>query len=160
VTRDAHLKRWVNQPPAGPLVEALRTAERRRAIDLLGTNDRVLDLASEAGVTREIDAAVTRVDFSPDASEYASQVLDATEFRTVDPESPDLPFDTGKFDAVVSIGPYDWKFLAVDALTDEVHRDARAGRPVRLLGADAALAVMPSPTGTPIGTTPPMKRFR
>lgn len=122
MTRDAHLKRWVNQPPAGPLVEALRTAERRRAIDLLGTNDRVLDLASEAGVTREIDAAVTRVDFSPDASEYASQVLDATEFRTVDPESPDLPFDTGKFDAVVSIGPYDWKFLAVDALTDEVHR--------------------------------------
>ncbi|WP_049900056.1 methyltransferase domain-containing protein [Halococcus agarilyticus] len=124
MTRDARLKRWVNQPPASPIVEALRAAERRRALELLGTNDRVLDLASEAGVTEGIDASVTRVDFSPAASEYAEQVLgDAADaFRTADPESPQLPFDAGTFDAAVSIGPYDWKFLAVDDLTEEVDR--------------------------------------
>jgi SAM-dependent methyltransferase len=123
VTRDTRLKRWVNQPPASPIVEALRAAERRRALDLLGTNDRVLDLASEAGVTGGIDASVTRVDFSPAASEYAEQVLgDANAFHVADPESPALPLDAGAFDAAVSIGPYDWKFLAVEALTAEVDR--------------------------------------
>jgi SAM-dependent methyltransferase len=124
VTRDATLRKWVRQPATSPIIQYLRDEERQRALSHLdGTT--VLDLASESSVTTGIEAgSVTRVDFSADASEYAREVIgDAAErYQIADPETPILPFDDGAFDAALSIGPYDWKFLDVDALTEEIHR--------------------------------------
>lgn len=124
MTRDVTLRKWVRQPPASPLVEYFRTEEHERALAHLNA-DRVLDVASESSVTTTIDAdSVARVDFSVDASEYARELLgdDVDRFRTVDPEAPRLPFEDGEFDGAISVGPYDWKFLAVEALTEELHR--------------------------------------
>lgn len=123
VTRDVTLRKWVRQPPTSPIIQHLRDAERRRALDRLD-GEHVLDLASESAVTSGIDAeSVTRVDFSSDASEFAREVLgDDIDYRTTEPESPTLPFEDGTFDGAVSIGPYDWRFLDVDTLTKEIHR--------------------------------------
>ena len=72
--REALLARWVEQPPASPIVQYLRDAEREAALDLLGTCESALDVAAEGGVTRNVDAdRVTRVDFSPAASERAQE---------------------------------------------------------------------------------------
>jgi SAM-dependent methyltransferase len=125
VTRDKILKRWVKQPPVGPNIQYLRDAERLSAWDQLGERNRVLDIASESNVTAGLDADhVTRLDFSPDAIEYAREVLgtDVDRYEVTDPETPDLPFADDDFDGAVSIGPYDWKFLDVRGLTDELHR--------------------------------------
>ena len=123
VSRDATLRKWVRQPPASPIIQHLRDEERRRALASLA-GARVLDVASESRVTADVEAeSLTRVDFSPDASEYASDLLGGVDsFVTTDPASPELPFEEGAFDAAVSIGPYDWKFLDTTALTDELHR--------------------------------------
>jgi SAM-dependent methyltransferase len=124
VTRDATLRKWVHQPPTTPLIQQLRDEERRRALAHLD-GDRVLDLASESSVTTEIETeSLARVDFSEDASAYASDLMGDTvdRHRTAEPEQPTLPFESDEFDAAVSIGPYDWKFLDVEALTGEVHR--------------------------------------
>jgi SAM-dependent methyltransferase len=125
VTRDKILKRWVKQPPVGPNIQYLRDAERLSARDQLGERNRVLDIASESNVTAGLDADhVTRLDFSPDAIEYAREVLgtDVDRYEVTEPETPDLPFADDDFDGAVSIGPYDWKFLDVRGLTDELHR--------------------------------------
>ncbi|EMA45041.1 methyltransferase family protein [Halococcus morrhuae DSM 1307] len=124
VTRDAILRKWVRQPPTTPLIQQLRDEERQRALAELD-GGRVLDLASEANVTRGVSAdSLTRVDFSDDASSYASETIgDAVdEYQSADPERPTLPFADDAFDAAVSIGPYDWKFLDVESLTAEVGR--------------------------------------
>lgn len=125
--RDEMLKNWVEQPPAEPIIQYLRDAERESALDLLGERERVLDVASEANLTRQADADhVTRVDFSEAAIDHAREVLSDAEhverFEQVDPADPVLPFDDDAFDGAVSLGPYDWKFLDVDALTAELHR--------------------------------------
>lgn len=123
--RDATLRKWVSQPPTSPIMQSLRDEERRRALARLD-GARVLDLASEARVTGGIEAeSVARVDFSPAASEYAKEVVGDVEFHTADPENPDLPFEGNAFDAAISIGPYDWRFLDVEGLTAEVHRVLR-----------------------------------
>ncbi|WP_435076777.1 class I SAM-dependent methyltransferase [Halococcus sp. AFM35] len=124
VTRDATLRKWVRQPPTTPLIQQLRDEERKRALAHLD-GERVLDLASESSVTRAIAAdSLTRIDFSDDASAYASETIGNTIdcYRAADPEQPVLPFPDDAFDAAVSIGPYDWKFLDVAALTAEVGR--------------------------------------
>ena len=123
--RDSILKNWVEQPPAEPNIQYLRDAERINAWQQLGRRSHVLDIASEANVTSGLDAeTITRVDFSSDAIEHARTLLGDTvdRYRVVDPETPHLPFDDGAFDGVVSIGPYDWKFLDIQALTTEVRR--------------------------------------
>ena len=123
--RDEVLDRWVEQPPVGPNIQYLRDAERAAALDRIRGRDRVLDVASEANVTRGLDApSVTRVDFSPGAADRAREALgDAVdEYATADPDDPALPFDDGAFDAAVAVGPYDWTFLDVAGLTDEVGR--------------------------------------
>lgn len=123
--RDKLLKRWVEQPPANPNMQYLRDAERRAALHQLGRQEGVLDLASESNVTKEINADnVARLDFSTAASAHAQQVLgdSVTEYAVTDPEWPQLPFDDSEFDAAVSIGPFDWKFLDVDRLLTELHR--------------------------------------
>lgn len=131
VTRDVTLRKWVRQPPASPIIQHLRDEERRRALAHLD-GARVLDIASESRVTADIDTeSVTRVDFSPDAGEYTREVIgDAVaRHQTADPETPMLPFEDNEFDAAISIGPYDWKFLDVERLTAELHRVlAPAGR--------------------------------
>jgi SAM-dependent methyltransferase len=124
VTRDATLRKWVRQPPTTPLIQQLRDEERKRALAQLD-GKRVLDLASESSVTRAIAAdSLTRVDFADDASAYASDTIGDTvdRYRTTDPEQPTLPFADDAFDATISIGPYDWKFLDIEALTAEVGR--------------------------------------
>ncbi len=124
VTRDVLLRKWVCQPSTSPIIQHLRDEERKRALAHLD-GARVLDLASESGVTSDITAeSVTRVDFSTDASKYAREIIGDTvdRYQTADPESPMLPFEDGEFDAAISIGPYDWKFLDIETLTEELHR--------------------------------------
>jgi SAM-dependent methyltransferase len=124
VTRDATLRKWVRQPSTTPLIQSLRDEERRRALAHLD-GARVLDLASETNVTRDIESdSLARVDFSEAASAYANELIGDTveRYRTTDPEQPTLPFESGAFDAAVSIGPYDWKFLDSETLTAEVGR--------------------------------------
>lgn len=128
--REETLTRWVDQPPADPLTQHLRDAERERALALLGERGRVLDVASETGVTANLDAeAVTRVDFADAAGERAETLLgDRVErYERVSPESPRLPFPENGFDAAVCVGPYDWRFLDVEALTAEVRRVVAPG---------------------------------
>ena len=123
--RDEVLMRWVRQEPATPNVQYLRDAERASALDLLGDASTVLDVASESNVTRSLPGeTVVRVDFSTDAAAYAADLLgeDLDDGVVVDPESPSLPFADDAFDGAVSIGPFDWKFLDLDALLAEVHR--------------------------------------
>nr|WP_264475070.1 class I SAM-dependent methyltransferase [Salinirubrum litoreum] len=119
------MTRWVRQPPAGPNVQYLRDAERLAALDQLGHREHVLDVASESTVTAGLDAdRVTRLDFSPDARDYARETLGdrVDRYEWVDPGDPTLPFETDEFDAAVSIGPFDWKFLDVDRLAAELAR--------------------------------------
>ncbi|WP_048077275.1 methyltransferase domain-containing protein, partial [Halorubrum sp. AJ67] len=123
--REELLAKWVVQPSAPPNVQYLRDAERLAAWDLLGRRERVLDVASEANVTAGVDAAeVTRLDFSPAASDRARSVLDddVERYEHTDPESPRLPFPDDAFDGAVSIGPFDWKFLDTAALSAELGR--------------------------------------
>ena len=123
--RDNILKQWVEQPPVGPNIQYLRDAERVHAWEQLGISDHILDVASESNVTKELDADhVTRLDFSADAIEHARDILGdrVDHYEWVSPEQPDLPFEDDAFDAVVSIGPYDWKFLDIYRLTSELHR--------------------------------------
>ena len=128
--REETLTRWVDQPPADPLTEYLRDAEREQALALLGERGHVLDVASEAGVTASLAAGtVTRVDFAAAASERAETLLGdrVSRYEQVSPESPRLPFPDDQFDAAVCIGPYDWRFLDVAALTAEVRRVVAPG---------------------------------
>ncbi|ESP86929.1 class I SAM-dependent methyltransferase [Candidatus Halobonum tyrrellensis] len=128
--RDDVLDRWVEQPPVGPNIQYLRDAERAAALDRLEGGGRVLDVASEANVTRGVDAReVVRVDFSPAAADRAAGTLgDAVDrYEAIDPDDPALPFDDGAFDAAVSVGPYDWRFLDVAGLTAEVGRVLDSG---------------------------------
>ena len=123
--RDNVLKRWVEQPTVGSNIQYLRDAERVRAWEQLGTAAHVLDVASESNVTKELDADhVTRLDFSADAIDHARDLLGdrVDHYEWVSPEQPDLPFEDDAFDAVISIGPYDWKFLDIHRLTSELHR--------------------------------------
>jgi len=123
--RDAVMRQWVRQPPVGPNMQYLRDAEWTAARDLVGEQERVLDVASESRLTRSLDAErVDRIDFSPDASERARELLDdfVAQFETTVPEDPELPFPDDAFDAAACIGPYDWKFLNVEPLTAELHR--------------------------------------
>ena len=115
VTRDAILKRWVSQPPTTPIIQSLRDEERRRALARL-KGRRVLDLASEANVTTGIESdAVTRVDFSPDASAHAREVLgDGIDYHAIDPENPELPFEKSEFDAAVVFAACAEKGTAVE----------------------------------------------
>ena len=127
---ESRLVRFVDQPPATPNVQYLRDEERVRALDHLGHCDRVLDVASESGVTAGIDAnEVARVDFAPAASDTAQTVLGDTvsEYALASYDDPKLPFDDDSFDAVVCIGPYDWPFLDIDALTAEIRRVVAPG---------------------------------
>ncbi|WP_158601446.1 class I SAM-dependent methyltransferase [Halosegnis longus] len=126
------LSEWVDQPPAGPLVQYLRDAERRAVLETLDSPTHVLDIASETGVTRALpdDAAVTRVDFSPEASARERETLDGVEtFASTTPESPTLPFGRSRFDAAVCVGPLDWRFLDADHLSREVSRVLTRGGP-------------------------------
>ncbi|MFD1515739.1 class I SAM-dependent methyltransferase [Halomarina rubra] len=123
--RDEALTRWVDQPPADPVYQYLRDAEKEEAWDLLGERGRVLDIASEANVTRGLDAEeVCRVDFSDAAIDHSEELLgdDVSRYERVSPESPRLPFPDNHFDGAVCIGPYDWRFLDIEALTAEVRR--------------------------------------
>src|SRR5699024_8349023 len=115
VSRDTILKKWVSQPPTTPIMQSLRDEERRRALARLD-GERVLDLASESNVTAGLESdGVTRVDFSPDASAYARQVLgDGIDYHSTDPENPELPFEKNELDTAVSIGPYAWPLLQLD----------------------------------------------
>ncbi|MFC7165292.1 class I SAM-dependent methyltransferase [Halospeciosus flavus] len=123
--RNNVLERWVKQPPAEPNVQYLRDAERITAWEQLGERDAVLDVASEANVTAGLDAErVTRLDFSGKSIEYAREILgdQVDRYDWVEPGDPRLPFADDAFDAAVSIGPFDWKFLDVETLTDELER--------------------------------------
>ena len=125
MTRDTRLRKWVRQPPTTPIIQSLRDEERRRALGHLDSGGCVLDIASESNVTTDIEAkSLTRVDFSPDANEYAQEIIGngVERYQRTTPESPGLPFKDDMFDAAISIGPYDWKFLDIETLTAELHR--------------------------------------
>jgi len=123
--RDAVVRQWVRQPPVGPNMQYLRDAEWGAARRLVGEHGAILDVASESRVTAALGAdRVTRVDFSPEATQRARDLLgDAVaQYETTTPEKPRLPFSDDAFDAVVCVGPYDWKFLDIETLTAEVRR--------------------------------------
>jgi hypothetical protein len=124
------LTQWVEQPPATPIVQYLRDAERDAAVEQLQSAGRTLDVASESSVTTALSAErITRLDFSPRASERAREILGDTvdQFAVTEPQNPTLDFDKNAFDTAISIGPYDWKFLDVAVLTDELHRVVDSG---------------------------------
>lgn len=126
--RDETLRRWVRQPPADPNVQYLRDAERLKAWSLVEGCESVLDVGSEANVTAGLEAeTVARIDFSAAAGDRATAALGdlIDRHETVDPDRPELPFDDDSVDAAVSVGPYDWRFLDIDALTRELHRVVR-----------------------------------
>jgi len=142
--RERLLADWAEQPPAPPIVQYLRDAERSAALDLLDrrspsvvvseperTRDHhVLDIASEANVTRKLSAEqITRVDFSCAASETARETLGETvdRYETVEYDDPTLPLKSDMVTAAISVGPYDWRFLDRNRLTGEVHRVLRPG---------------------------------
>jgi SAM-dependent methyltransferase len=128
--REARLKRWVRQPPASPNVQYLRDAEHEAALRLLGRCERVLDVASESTVTERIAAdEVTRVDFSSAASSYARELVGdrVAAYGVADPAAPRLPLADDSVDGVICVGPYDWQFLDVSALTAEIERVCRPG---------------------------------
>lgn len=119
------IKRWVKQPPSTPLVQYLRDSEKISAWKFINGKEKVLDIASESNVTLGIKAKyITRVDVSLEASSLAKNILKdvVQEFVIIDPRRPILPFPKDSFDAAVSIGPYDWLFLDIIKLTDEVYR--------------------------------------
>lgn len=123
--RDEVMRQWVRQPPVGPNMQYLRDAEWEAAGHLVGRRGDVLDVASEARVTDSLDGeTLTRIDFSQGASQRAADILEdvVDRFETTTPSNPRLPFDDDAFDAAVSIGPYDWKFLDVETLTTELNR--------------------------------------
>ncbi|MFC7229665.1 methyltransferase [Salinirubellus salinus] len=120
---------WVKQPPANPTVQYLRDAERRATrqclAGLTGRDAHLLDVASEVNVTADVQAErITRLDFSRDASARAEEILgdSVDEYVVTDPTAPVLEFDSGRFDGGLSVGPYDWLFLDIETLTDELHR--------------------------------------
>lgn len=124
------LKKWVKQPPTTPLVQYLRDAEKISAWRFIRGRKKILDIASESNVTLRIKAEyITRVDASPESSTIAKKILQSVvnKFVVVIPSSPLLPFSTDRFDAAVSIGPYDWLFLDIKKLTDEVYRVVMPG---------------------------------
>lgn len=126
--RERLLADWVTQPPTVPIVQYLRDAEREAAVATIGPHEHVLDVASEATVTRSLDAdRVTRVDFSPDASDAAAAALGETvdEYLVADPGEPDIDLPDAAVDGAISVGPYDWRFLDVEALTAEALRVLR-----------------------------------
>ena len=123
--KDEILKLWIKQPLAKPLVQYLRDAEKISAWTFLGNKEKVLDIASESNVTLGIDAEyLVRVDASIEASAYSRKILKdkVNRFETINPKDPVLPFEDNTFDAAVSIGPYDWKFLDIEKITDELYR--------------------------------------
>jgi SAM-dependent methyltransferase len=123
--RDEVLTDWVEQPPADPVYQYLRDAEKEQAWDLLGSRECILDVASEVNVTRGLDAEeIHRADFSAAAIDHARSKLgdEVARYERVVPESPRLPHPDDHFDGAVSLGPYDWRFLDVAALTAEVRR--------------------------------------
>lgn len=130
VNKEEILIKWVKQPPAAPLVQYLRDAEKISAWRFTGNKKNVLDIASESSVTLGIKAEhITRVDASPEASTMAKKILQSVvnKFVVVTPSNPLLPFSADRFDAAVSIGPYDWLFLDIKKLTDEVYRVVMPG---------------------------------
>lgn len=130
MNREELLAKWVDQPPTTPIAQYLRDAEREAAVESVGDVGHALDLGSEATVARELSAdRLSRLDFSTAAGETAREVLgtQVTEYATTDPGSPRLPFDDDAFDAAVSVGPYDWRFLDVGTLTAEVRRVLEPG---------------------------------
>lgn len=123
--RESVLVDRVDRPPAPPLVGYLHDVERRTAVDVTTEATRVLDVASAAAVTSGLSAdRVDRVDFSAAASDHAGDLLSdrVASFATVSPGDPVLPFSDETFDAAVCVGPYDWRFLAVETLTEEIRR--------------------------------------
>ena len=125
VNREEILTKWVKQPPAAPLVQYLRDAEKISAWRFIGNKKRVLDIASESNITLGIKAEhITRVDASLKASNLAKEILGkiVNDFVVIDPSNPILPFPKNSFNAAVSIGPFDWLFLDIEKLTNEVYR--------------------------------------
>ncbi|WP_407271849.1 class I SAM-dependent methyltransferase [Radiobacillus sp. PE A8.2] len=119
------LLKWVKQPPARPLIQYLRDAEKVAAWKLMGRSEKAMDLASECNVTKGIDAKhVTRVDVSKQASDYASEILrdHVKDFIVIDAENPQFVVGDQQYNAAVSIGPYDWLFLDIHKLTREMYR--------------------------------------
>jgi len=119
------LKKWVKQPPTTPLVQYLRDVEKISAWRFIRGKKKILDIASESNVTLGINAEhITRVDASLEACNLAKEILGkvVNNFVVIDPLNPILPFPKNNFDAAVSIGPYDWLFLDIEKLTNEVYR--------------------------------------
>lgn len=130
---DEIILRWTKQPPTIPIVQYLRDEEKRQALELIGDSKIVLDIGSEINVTLNIVASkIIRIDFSRKASKIVKDTIQKKQphdiifkFCHIDVHSPKLLYPSNYFDAVISIGPYDWKFLDVYKLTSEIYRVLR-----------------------------------
>ena len=84
----------------------------------------ILDVASEVRVSHSLFKSgwnIWRVDFSSESAEQARKY--GPEYKAhivIDPSRPKLPLSRKFFDAAISIGPFDFKFLDVDVLVEEV----------------------------------------
>jgi SAM-dependent methyltransferase len=84
----------------------------------------VLDLASEIRVSHSLFKRgwkICRVDLSQEsAAEARKQGPEYCAHIVVDPSQPKLPFHKNLFEAAISIGPFDFQFLDIDVLLEEV----------------------------------------
>jgi len=121
--------KFVKQPPTdNPLVEYLRKIEWAYSLKFLSKKRKVLDIGSEINVSKKIKSTyLCRIDFSQQASNRGAKLLRSREkdifgFYIITPENPLLPFEESFFDGVISIGPFDFKFINIKILLAEVYR--------------------------------------
>jgi len=91
----------------------------------------ILDVASEVRVSHSLFKSgwnIWRVDFSSESAEQARKY--GPEYRAhivIDPSQPKLPIRKNLFDAAISIGPFDFKFLDIDILLEETKAILKIG---------------------------------
>jgi hypothetical protein len=96
-----------------------------------GRRGMILDVASEVRVSHSLYNRgwnIYRIDFSAESAvearkygpEYSAQIV-------VDPSWPKLPLRSERFNAAISIGPFDFKFLDTDVLLEETKAILGAG---------------------------------
>ena len=94
-------------------------------------NSRILDIASEVRISSSLYQKgwlVSRVDFSQESAlEAQRRGPKFSGHVVVDPLQPEMPFSNKSFEASISIGPFDFKFLHITALLTQVKRVLKNG---------------------------------
>lgn len=122
------LIRFVKQPDNVPNARwFLRKIEWAWSLRFVGKppdrNSMVLDVASEIRISHSLFKSgwnIYRIDFSSESAAEARKY--GPEYRAhivIDPLQPKLPLHSELFQAAISIGPFDFKFLDINVLLEE-----------------------------------------